>query len=179
MSKRIIVDVDGTLWDLHTPLIKALSESHPGFPTEMPTEWNWFQSYISNAQFAAMVRRIHDVQYAFRPFDGAAYLFDVLAKHTDLEIFVASHRDRNTASTLSGWLQDNRCYPYSCLYTGPDKLDFLRSGDIIIDDAPKTILNSIALGADVYYLEHPWNAELPGHKAVTLFEIANAIRESK
>lgn len=174
--RRAIIDVDGTLWDLHTPLNKLLSELYPGFPPDLPTSWNYFLDYITKEQFYAAVDIVHKSQSEHSPFLGAAYLFSVLTDK-NLEIVVASHRAYNTAHTLVEWLNKHDLYPYSTVYTGPDKTRFIRKGDIVIDDAPKTISHAFVEGACVYYLSWPWNERMVGSTHVNLFDLTAAVLE--
>ena len=174
--RRVIVDVDGTLWDLHTPLNKLLSELYPGFPTGIPETWNYFEPYVSIDQFFAAVKTVHNSQLNYSPFIGASYLFQTLSQ-LDLEIIVASHREPNTAHLLAQWLNKHELFPYSTLYTGNNKLPFIQKGDIVIDDAPKTIAHSLEIGALSYYLDWPFNRQEEGSWHPNLFALAVNLAE--
>ena len=174
--RRAIVDVDGTLWDLHGPLNTLLSKLFPGFPNELPKDWNYFLSYITKDQFFAAVDSVHRSQLQYPPFLGADHLFSLLSQ-LDLEIVVASHRAYNTAHTLAEWLSVNGLRPYSTLYTGPDKTRFIRKGDIVIDDAPGTIDFALKKGATSYYVSWPWNKDSGGSSHPNLWDLANTLWE--
>ena len=176
--RRVIVDVDGTLWDLHTPLNKLLAKLYPGFPPDLPTDWNYFESYITKDQFYAAVDVVHKTQSDYPAFVGAGYLFNVLSQ-LDLEIVVASHRAPNTAHLLARWLNENDLEPCSILYTGNDKKPFIRQGDIVIDDAPATIQYALANGASSYYLSWPWNEKEAGSSHANLYELAVMLYEEQ
>lgn len=170
--KRAIVDVDGTLWDLHKPLHLVLHTLYPDLPKEPVREWDWYKEHITDSQFYAVVNIIHRLQIAdnAEPFVGAEQLFNRLHANK-YEIFVASHRKYDTGHLLARWLVRNRLTPFSAVYTGNDKTEFIREGDLVIDDAPKTIEYSLNIGAEVWYIAWPWNEGLGGNRRETLWEI--------
>ena len=81
----------------------------------------------------------------------------------------------NTANILARFLEARDLRPYSMVYTGKEKLSFLREGDLIIDDAPDTISRAFALGAEVHYLAWPWNDRLVGHRWSDLYQMLGAL----
>ena len=176
--RRAIVDVDGILWDLHTRLIPLMHTLYPKMPNELPSEWNWFLEYMTLEQFAAITRMVHSEQIHHPAYPGAAELIKLLDKQ-NYEIFIASQRDSNTANLLAKWLQKNYLTPYSMVYTGNSKKDFLEPGCLLIDDAPATIKYALTLGCDVHYLDWPWNQGLGGNRWSDLYQLLGAISDGR
>ena len=176
MIRRAVVDVDGTLWDLHKPLRKMLRAFYPAVPDTIPTEWNWYGAYgITDEAFYAAVDSIHKQQIDYPPLPGARELFITLNAHK-YEIIVASHRRNGAAPALARWLEKNELEPYSGIYTGPDKLFLIRKNDLVVDDAPTTISYSWNIGAEVHYLDWPWNRGMVGKSHENLCEMAEGIK---
>ena len=175
MIKRCILDVDNTLWNLHAPLRKMLRAFYPAVPDIIPTEWNWYQKYgITDKAFYTAVDSIHKQQIDYPPLPGAKELFTTLNAYK-YEIIIASHRRNGAAPALARWLEKHELEPYSCIYTGPDKLPFIRAGDLVIDDAPDTIWFANAVGASLTYLAWPWNEGCPGYRQRSLFEVIDQV----
>ena len=172
--KRAIVDVDGTLWDLHNPLQNVLHKLYSQLPKTLPTKWDWFDDYdVKPSQFYTVVNMVHELQTSTgtaKAYAGAKQLFKLL-NDQKWEVIVASHRKYDTAGQLAGWLYVEGLGPYSGVYTGQDKKFLFREGDLVIDDAPDTILWAADKGCDVWYLAWPWNEGLPGQRAETLWQI--------
>ena len=176
-QSRCILDVDGILWDFHTPLHVRLHELYD-FPDMEPTCWDWYKAWgITDKQFYKAVDDVHAQQIMYRPLDGAYSLFKTL-NDCGFEVFVASHRRTQTAHKLAAWLNSHHLQPYSALYCGPSKKQFFRTGDLLIDDAPHTIELGCDLGMDVVYLEWPWNKDLPGERLPELWHVVEYIKET-
>jgi len=176
-QRRCILDVDGTLFDFHTPLHRRLHELYD-FPEADTTSWDWYRAWgITDKQFYKAVGDVHAQQMQYSPFNGALALFLQLDK-LGFEVFVASHRKPQSADLLATWLNANYLEPYSALYTGPAKKQFFRTGDLLIDDAPHTIELGCDMGLDVVYLGWPWNKDLPGERRDELWYIVEYIKEA-
>jgi hypothetical protein len=175
--RRCILDVDGTLWDLHRPLYNRLTLNFdlPSYEESL-TDWNWFEPYMSKKEFYAAVDATHNEQYQYPAFDGAHELFQTLHR-MDLEVIVASHRQPQTAARLAWWLGNNELYPYSGVLTSHDKLFLIRRGDIVIDDAPKTIAYAWNNDASIHYLRWPWNSGMVGAGYDNLYELIGGLNE--
>ena len=94
------------------------------------SNWNWFLEYMTKEQFYAAVDIVHMTQINYPAFSGATELFNVL-NQKEYEICVASHRAENTAHLLSKWLEINELKPYSMVYTGHNKKEFVERGCLI------------------------------------------------
>jgi len=169
--KRAIVDVDGTLWDLSTPLHVKLREQYPHIPKDVDnSSWEWYEPYITKKQFYKVVDETHIEQLYASAYSGSQRLFHELHVRK-YEVFVASHRRYDTGPQLAFWLWMQWLVPYSALYCGWDKTEFIRPFDLVIDDAPSTIDFALGQGCRVMYLNWPWNKEQGGEKYDTLVEL--------
>jgi len=176
--RRAVVDVDGTLWNFHKPLHVQLHRLYdfPNVSTDKITHWNWYFDYgITKSQFYKAVDIVHRNQNQHSPYLGVRELFTTL-DDLGYEVIVASHRSAQIAHHLTKWLNNHWIYPYSMVYAGPDKSQFFRRGDLLIDDAPHTIEDGLSLGMDVMYLEWPWNTDLGGLRVGTLLDITEVLR---
>lgn len=175
MMKKVVVDVDGTLVDFHTPLHKLLLQLYPEIPEVIPMkDWNWYKEFITDKQFHATCDIVHQIQMrSHAPMGGALSLFITL-KIKEAEVFVASHRKSKYAPSLARWLAKYHLEPYSLVYAGNDKLPLITEGCIVIDDAPKTIEYARSVGAKPVWLTWPWNEHIKGGYR-NLFEVADAV----
>ena len=178
--KRAIVDVDGTLYNFHKPLHVRLHELYdfPIVHTSEITHWDWYFDYgITKKEFYKAVDDIHNRQLEFEPFMNAYELFAAL-DYMKFEVFVASHRSLQSADILSVWLWENALGPYTAVYAGPNKKQFFRTGDVLIDDAPHTIDYGCDLGMDVIYTAWPWNKGRPGERVSDLADVIHYLEEN-
>jgi hypothetical protein len=60
--------------------------------------------------------------------------------------------------------------------TSHDKLFLIRPGDIVIDDAPKTIAYAWNNGASIHYLRWPWNSGMVGAGYDNLYELMEGLK---
>jgi hypothetical protein len=66
--KKLIVDIDNTLWDLAAVLYERMVRMNPALP--QPSEWHEFdfwKRYVSPRVFYSLVRDIHMNQDMFPP----------------------------------------------------------------------------------------------------------------
>ena len=174
LMKRAVVDADNTIWDLQAPLRKMLRSFYPDIPKVISPEWNWYKQFMTDEAFYAAVDAIHQLQINYLPLPGANELFITLNLY-HYEIFIASHRRNGAAPALARWLEKHGLEPYSGIYTGPDKRFLIRAGDLVIDDAPDTIRYAHEVGADVVYLNWPWNSGCPGRGSMSLFGVIDDV----
>lgn len=166
---RIIVDVDAVLWDFHSVLMRKLNEEYD-VPFMLPTRWDWYEEFVSKKDFYKTVDEVHAVQIDYRPFPFAPILLRNLSKYNK-EVFIASHRKLGSAPALAKWLNEYDMNYYSGLYTGDNKLTLVKSGDIIIDDAPHTADLAVRKGAMALVPAWPWNTETIAARFNTLEDI--------
>lgn len=156
--KRAILDVDGILWSLWDSFVSPALHKKYGVPMIEPTSWNFHQQWCTDEQFMAEVHLAHRLQITVPPFEGAAELFAILDAK-GFEVVVASHRAKQTASVLQKWLNKYGLAPYSGTYCGSSKHFLMQSGDLIIDDAPHTMLHAASIAATSLTLNYEYNKE--------------------
>lgn len=154
---KAILDVDGTLWDFHNPLIKNLHYHFPRMPTKLPTEWDWFKEYMTNEEFSNVVFDTHVEQVGYIAFPGADLLLKIL-NEKNIEVIIASNRDNALIYRLAKWLSTNKIGPIDGIYAGRDKHFLIGRGDLVIDDNPNTIKYASSIVAGSLCLKWPWNA---------------------
>jgi len=155
---RAIVDVDGTLWDMWTPVRDLLDRWHNLELSPHPPVWDYHREFVTDAEFYKAVRAAHAVQILHNPFKGAYLLFDSLNK-MGWEVIVASHRPPQTAHRLVKWLHRHGLEPYSGVYCGRNKHFLIGAGDLVIDDNPDTIIFAGRAGAQALSLSYKYNQE--------------------
>lgn len=157
-TKRAILDVDNTLWDLMAPVHELLDMLHGPFKWGVVDQWNHHRDFVTDEQFYSAVASCHASQITYSAFRGAALLFDSLDK-TGWEVVVASVRAPQRAASLIEWLDHCGLGPYTGVYSGADKHFLIRTGDLVIDDNPETIIYAGRAGAQAISLIYPYNRE--------------------
>src|SRR3990167_3362396 len=139
MTKRCILDVDGTLWDFHSVLHEILHDLYGSPKNVVPTTWLWYTEWMTDEQFFHGVSLAHDEQWNHDAFSGAEQLINELHEQ-NYEIIVASHRDlkRGRAYDLAIWLVSKVSDKWTSIYAGPSKHFLIKPNDLVIDDSPKT-----------------------------------------
>ena len=172
--KRAVVDVDNTLWSMHTPL-KMLMErdGYTNIPAE-PERWTWYEDFMSPKTFYKYIEKVYEIQQLFRQFSGAWELLEELDR-TGHEIIIASNRNPRSAHDLSIWLYSNLPRVWSGVYAGPNKLFMIEAGDLVIDDSPLTIRYAISRGAKVWTLDYLYNKDTMAEKFQTLLEMSGRL----
>ena len=158
---RAIIDVDGTLWDLHEVLLPILHERRREIPIEIPKSWDFYAPYMTDKEFYQCVDEAHAKQGDYEPFDGARDLFKLFYDY-NIEVIVASHRNSKFLEELTYWLHSRELRPIAGVYTGYAKKELFRYGDIVIDDSPTTMRFAISMGCKSLAIRWPWNVEIPG-----------------
>ena len=155
MPKRAILDVDGTLWDLMSPVHRILEIK---FDVVMgtPDRWNYHRDFVSDEAFYEAVRQAHAEQLKFPPYAGADKLFYAL-NEAGYEVIVASHRPPQMAEAIANWLRLNDLGPYSGIYCGRDKHFLIQYEDLVIDDRPDTIRYANRENAQALSLTYRYN----------------------
>ena len=161
--KRIIVDIDNTLWDFATPFWKKIE--HHGVPG--PSEWtgDFWKNYFNVEQFLRYIDDVHkgqDINAA--PFPEAAPFLAAL-KTRGYRITIASHRNPDSRGVTEKWLQIHGL-AYDELYVGPDKTVLFDDNHAIVDDSAELLDKAATKGLITAGLRYPWNRD-SGHR---LFE---------
>ena len=161
--KRIIVDIDNTLWDFATPFWKKIE--HLGVPR--PSEWqsDFWKGYLTFEQFQRTIDEVHEEQDAGAlPFPEAVPFLAAL-KTSGRHITIASHRNPASWGVTEKWLQTHGL-AYDQLYVGPDKTVLFDDHYAIVDDSAELLDKAATRGLITAGLRYTWNRN-SGH---ALFE---------
>ena len=154
--KRIIVDIDNTLWDFATPFWKKIE--HHGVP--LPSEWtgDFWKDYFTIEQFQRYIDEVHQEQDAgAAPFPEAAAFLSAL-RTGGRRITIASHRNPASREVTEKWLKTHSLV-YDELYVGPDKTVLFDDHDAIVDDSVELLDKAAAKGLITAGLRYPWNRD--------------------
>jgi hypothetical protein len=152
--KRIIVDIDNTLWDFATPFWKKIE--HLGVPR--PSEWrsDFWKAYLTMEQFLRIIDQVHEEQGAGAlPFPDAAPFLSAL-KAGGRHITIASHRSPASRGVTEQWLRTHGL-AYDQLYVGPDKTVLFGDHQAIVDDSAELLDKAATKGLITSGLRYPWN----------------------
>ncbi|HUJ18572.1 MAG TPA: hypothetical protein VL197_11335 [Nitrospirota bacterium] len=161
--KRIIVDIDNTLWDFAGSFWKKVR--HLGVPR--PSEWqvDFWKDFFTFEQFLRYIDEVHEEQDAGAlPFPGAADFLSAL-RTGGLRITIASHRDPARRGATERWLKAHGL-AYDELYVGPDKTILFDDHQALVDDSSELLDKAASRGLIAAGLRYPWNRD-SGH---SLFE---------
>jgi hypothetical protein len=154
--KRIIVDIDNTLWDFATPFWKKIE--HRGVPR--PSEWHgdFWKDYFTVEEFLRTIDEVHKEQDASAaPFPEAAPFLAAL-KTGGRHITIASHRNPSSRGVTEKWLKAHGL-AYDELYVGPDKTVLFDDHHVIVDDSAELLNKAAAKGLITAGLRYPWNRD--------------------
>ena len=170
--KKIIVDIDNTLWDLSPELWAHLKNFNPQMPP--PSQWNhwdFWEGYLSWRDLFQALRKIHDRQDIYLPYpDSQAFLASL--KERGFYILIASHREKGTLDPTVRWLKKHDLV-FDEVHLMDDKSALFDDSWAIIDDSPVTLEKAAQAGILHAGLLTPWNA----HTGHPLFETLPEILE--
>ncbi len=156
--KKIIVDIDNTLWDFAPVLYVRMKKINPHVTP--PSEWEVFdfwKSYVIPREFYAAIRGIHMDQERFTPYPDAAGFLSSL-KELHLHIIIASHRDKGTFDATVNWLNKHNLI-FDDIHLSYDKSVLFDGCQVIVDDSPFTLENAARSGIIATGLKMPWNKD--------------------
>ena len=156
-QKRIIVDIDNTLWNLAPVLWEHLKLHNPKIPP--PPEWSYWdfwQEYVTTKDLYQVLRNIHMKQDKYAPYPESKAFLEALKKR-GFYITIASHREKNTIEPTVKWLQQNGLL-FDEVYLSHDKSVLFAENWGIIDDSPITLDKAARAGIIRAGLLNPWNA---------------------
>jgi hypothetical protein len=156
--KKLIVDLDNTLWDLAAVLYERMVKVNPTLP--QPSEWHEFdfwKRYVSPRTFYSLIRGIHMDQTTFSPYQDAGLFLTSLEK-MDFHIIIASHREKGTLDATARWLQSNDLV-FDEIYLSYDKTVLFDGCWGVVDDSPFTLRKAEKAGIVGTALQMPWNEE--------------------
>jgi FMN phosphatase YigB (HAD superfamily) len=154
--KKIIVDIDNTLWDFASVFYERIRKVNPDFsPPEGWHTFDFWKAYISPKQFYKIIRDIHMDQYRFSPYPLAEQ-FLLSLKENSFYIIIASHREKGTFDVTARWLNQNNLI-FDELHISYDKTILFKECLAIVDDSPITLEKAAKAGIIGVGLRMPWN----------------------
>ena len=173
-DRRIIVDIDNTLWNLSPVLWEHLKAVNPKMPG--PSEWNdwdFWEKYVTMKDLYQVLKNIHMQQDEYRPYPESKHFLETLKKR-GFYIVIASHREKKTYDATVKWLNQNGLL-FDEVHLSHDKSVLFAESWGIIDDSPATLDKAASAGIVRVGLLNPWNADSPHPLFGNLLEILNYI----
>jgi len=163
--KKIIVDIDNTLWDFASAFYERMRKVNPDIT--LPSEWDDFdfwKSYMSAQTFYSTIKSIHVDQEQFIPFPDAQSFLTTL-KEMDIHIIIASHREKGTLNATASWLKKNDLV-FDEIHLSFDKSVLFDDCWAIVDDSPFILAKAARAEIIGTGLKMPWNE----HRGYLLFD---------
>lgn len=171
LPARIVVDVDGTLYDTKPAFSRQFQQRHGiAIAPQAIAEWDFWKEHISLAEFLSLVDEGLHSEFEILgapPFAGVRAALNAWHR-AGSQIYVASDRAQAAAVLTARWLTEQDI-PFDALVCAPalDKVAYAQSvgAKLLIDDKPATIRAALAAGLAVGAIIHPYNlaeVALPG-----------------
>ncbi len=158
--KRLIVDIDNTLWPFAPQLDRALRELNPLVPHYREwSEWDFWKGYCSKKLFYQTLTEIHLRQEEYDPYPGAPFFLSSL-KSAGFFIVIASHREEKTRGPTVAWLRRHHL-EHDEVHLSPDKSVLFPDAWGLVDDSPGLLDKAAKAGIVCAGLSNPWNARSP------------------
>jgi len=174
LEKRIIVDIDNTLWDLSPVLWEHLRAINPKMPE--PTQWNYWdfwEKYITMKDLYQVLKKIHMKQDQYSPYPDSKDFLEALKKR-GFHIVIASHREKKTYGVTTKWLMQNGL-SFDEVHLSHDKSVLFSGSWGIVDDSPETLDKAASTGIVRTGLLNPWNVGSTHPLFTNLTEVLNYI----
>jgi len=156
-QKRIIVDIDNTLWNLAPVLWEHLRAINPKMPEPSEwAEWDCWQEHVALEDLFLVLRNIHMQQDKYPPYPESRQFLEGLKKR-GFYIGIASHRGKKTFAPTVKWLKQN-CLLFDEVHLSNDKSVLFAESWAIVDDSPITLDKAARAGIIRAGLRNPWNA---------------------
>ena len=176
MGKKIIVDIDNTLWDLAPELWRRLLVFNPQIPPpEKWRDWAFWEEHVPTRDLYQALREVHMKQDQYAPYPESRKFLAGL-KERGFYIIIASHREAGTMDSTVRWLQ-NYGLPYDEVHLSNDKSVLFGTSWAIVDDSPVTLGKAARAGIVRAGLRNPWNERTDHPLFADLGEILNFIDE--
>src|SRR5512145_634966 len=102
--RKIIIDIDNTLWDLAPELYRQLKKIAPSIPAPaLWDKWDFWAGYTTEKTLYKTIRDIHLRQYEFDVYPEAGQFLHAL-REKGFYIVIASHREKGTIDAAERWL---------------------------------------------------------------------------
>jgi len=177
MDKKIIVDIDNTLWDLAPVLFEHLRRLNPQVPDpDQWRDWDFWEPYVSLRELYGILREIHSRQDQYPPYREARPFLNGL-KEKAYHITIASHRERGTLEPTVLWLRQNGL-AFDEIHLLHDKTVLFEHHFAIVDDSPVTLEKAARAGLIRAGLRSPWNRHTRHPLFASLMEILAYVEEA-
>jgi len=156
--KKIIVDIDNTLWDFAPVLYERIKKVEPRIGP--PKTWHVFdfwKPFISPGMFYSIIKDIHMEQGLFTPYPESPFFLSSL-KEMGFHIVIASHRENVSFDVTKKWLH-NKNLVFDELHVSNNKAVLFNECVAIVDDSPFTLQKASAAGMIATGLKMPWNKD--------------------
>lgn len=156
MMKKIIVDIDNTLWHFAPVLYERMKMLNPHVIE--PSKWydfNFWRPYLNVKEFYRIINSIHEDQEIFTPYPDAQMFLSSL-KDMGFYIMIASHREKNTLGPTVNWLNKHHLI-FDEIHLSYDKSVLFDSCSYVIDDSPIILEKAAKSGIEGFGLKMPWN----------------------
>lgn len=154
--KKIIVDIDNTLWDLAPVFFEYLKRYNPEIPVEdLKRGETRLKGYIPREDLYGVLKEIHMRQDQFEPYQEAR---DFLAnlKNMGLFVIIASIRSEEARVATERWLKKYGLI-YDELHLSNDKTILFKDAWAIVDDSIWTLDKAAQTGIVRTGLRNVWN----------------------
>jgi hypothetical protein len=156
MERRIVVDIDNTLWDFSSVFWERLRQISPHvMPPASWDAWDFWVDSVPEKVLYQTIKGIHLDQEQFSPYDDARTFLAALMENR-FHIVIASHRDRETMGATVRWLHNFRL-PYHEVHLSYDKSVLFGDCCAVVDDSPVVLNKAEAAGIVRAGLVLPWN----------------------
>ena len=155
-EKRIIVDVDNTLWNLAPVLWEYLKAIKPRMPE--PSEWDYWdfwERYVTKKELYRVLTTIHMRQDEYTPYEESKHFLEAL-KERNFCVVIASHREEKTHAATERWLKLNEL-TFDEIHLSRDKSVLFSDSWGLVDDSPETLDKAARAGIIRAGLSNPWN----------------------
>jgi hypothetical protein len=159
LEKRIIVDIDNTLWAFAPVLYECLKEISPSIlPMDMWGAWKFWEKDMDTRTFYRVLKSIHMRQEEFAPYADADQ-FLISLKERGFRILIASHREEEAYGPTVRWLKKYGLV-FDEVHIVNDKSELFDKAFGIVDDSPVTLAKAAKAGIVTTGLLFPWNEGL-------------------
>ena len=156
LQRRIVVDIDNTLWNLAPELWAKLKQVNPAMPS--PAEWGSRQSierFLPIKEFFRVLKEIHMRQESYPPFPESESFLRGL-RERGFYLVIASHRSSDTYESTVRWMKKYRL-GYDEIHLSYDKSVLFPDSIALVDDSPVNLHKAVEAGIVGTGLLCPWN----------------------
>ncbi len=176
--RKVIVDIDNTLWDFASVLWERMRKINPEVPA--PEEWTLFdfwRQYCSPREFYAIIKGIHCEQDRFNPYPDAKEFLASLSR-LGFYIIIASHREKGTLEPTIKWLEKNDLIFHE-VHLSHDKTVLFNDCWAVVDDSPFILDKALEFQVLGTGLRVPWNKNGKYMLFDSLAEIYNFLNDKE